>query len=327
MKMTFDALPTVLLVLVSSVLLPTTDQAAAATLQVGSSSRFTEVDTFGSTAAWSRYEPGVGYRLTVRYGGATQTLKTKSRSVPFDADVGTDRHGHVVITYSRCKHEEEAQNRTSTGCSAFVYFLRSKKEVRLRLGSRPGRSTVLPAMWQGALAYATYKDPSRREEAVSHDVRVREAAGRVRSVRGGPSRGSNVADADGKVTSMDLRGRTVAFSWSYSNDCGPVDDDDLFLPFTSEVRTASVDTSDKALVRAICSTDGAVGVPTISPGGLTYTSIDKDRALRLSWRPSVGASSDLDLPPAAAAAAQYGTKIAFVQERGARFIIFVRSPD
>jgi len=201
--------------------------------------------------------------------------------VPFDADLGTDRDGHVVATYSRCRREDDS-SRTPTGCGLFTYNFKSARERPLHLGELTGFSRVMPSMWRGRLAFATYRDPGNRQAAVTHSIRVISPDGAIRRVGGGTRRGPTIADADGVVTRLDLREGNVTYSWSYTLDCGPATDDDLFLPFGTEIWKAQLGRRSQRVTTACNATTGVL-LPRRSMGEGCPTRLRQVRRTRLPF--------------------------------------------
>src|SRR5439155_19173660 len=59
------------------------------------------IDAYHGRVVWS--EPSTaGYRLVVYRRGIARTLPVAPSTVPFDVDLGPDRHGRVVAVYQRC---------------------------------------------------------------------------------------------------------------------------------------------------------------------------------------------------------------------------------
>ncbi len=318
-------------VLVSCALAAYAAPAAAAAMahdvRLASVTRATDVDVLGNTVVWDSYRSGVGYRLMARYGGRIKLLQVRPRSVPFDSDLGTDRDGRVVVTYSRCRREDET-DRTPTGCRLYVYEFRSGRESGFRRGERRGTSRVLPSMWRGRLAYATYRDPANRQEPETHQLRVMSSGGVVRRVVGGTRKDPATADADGVATRLDLRGEQLTFSWAYEKDCRLPEDDDLFLPFGTEIWKARIGQRSQRLVAACSKTTGSVFDPRLDARGLSYLmdGLDPEQALLLREITARGQRHDQQLPSQTVSAAAYGSGLAYVQRRppGDKFDITVQ---
>lgn len=301
--------------------------AAGGGTRLASVSRSTDIDILGTTVVWDSYRSGVGYRLMARYGGRTRLLPVRPRSVPFDSDLGTDRKGRVVVTYSRCRHEK-VHERTPTGCTLHVYTFRSGGERILRRGERRGFSRVLPSMWRGRLAYATYHDPADRQVPETHQLRVISSDGAIRRVGGGTRKDPAVADPDGVAARLDLRGEQVTFSWAYQMDCRSLDDDDLFFPFGTEIWKARVGHRSQRLATACTKTTGSLFDPRLDNRGLSYLFVGLDAAQTVLLReiPAQGAAREQQLPPMTVSAAAYGSVLAYVQQRASAnvFDVFVR---
>ena len=98
---------------------------------------------FGGWLLWSRYDAKRRvYRLVGLHEGRVRTLAIRSRSVPFDVDLGPDARGRTVAVYSRCREEPVTGPpvgpfpfyRTGRGCRLYEYRFSSARERRL--GSR-----------------------------------------------------------------------------------------------------------------------------------------------------------------------------------------------
>src|SRR4051812_13543959 len=68
----------------------------------------TPISAFRGQALWSSAVSTNGnrrYRLRLWANGVARLLPVRSRTIPFDAQLGRDRSGHPVIVYSRCEAE------------------------------------------------------------------------------------------------------------------------------------------------------------------------------------------------------------------------------
>lgn len=107
---------------------------------------------------WSKFDARRGgYVLRSRKDGQTVTLRHRPQRRPFDVDLGTDRHGHIVATYSRCRSES-----TATNCDAYSYSFAERRERRIPQAARPGIDETRPSMWRGRTAFAQRARRGRR---------------------------------------------------------------------------------------------------------------------------------------------------------------------
>lgn len=187
------------------------------------------VSAEGDVVAWSEpFRTGSGkrrYRLVASTGQepARTVRGLRSRSVPFDVDLGRDAHGAVVALYSRCRREADFSREESgqpswdfgAGCSVYQLDVAGGRERRLR--SVDGRGEpFLPSRSGPRVAFGRRVGPRVGLQVL--DLRT----GRQRSLRGGT--GANVRSSEfpdfpelinpGPL-SVDLRGREVLFSWSF----------------------------------------------------------------------------------------------------------------
>lgn len=110
----------------------------------------------GSVLAYSEYDATSRlFRLAVRQGGKTRHARRAVRKRPFDAALGTDRRGQVVITYSVCRrYNGDATDDNSypdKGCSIRVAPLRGLRP-RTVLRTEGGVSFGFGDMEGGVLA-------------------------------------------------------------------------------------------------------------------------------------------------------------------------------
>lgn len=179
----------------------------------------TPVSAGSGWVVWSARDGGI-WRLMGRHRGVVRRLPIRARSVPFDADVGTDRHGHAVITFSRCSEEPLDVGAgvqawwLADGCSTRVVDLGHMRERSAGVPRRRGQSDSTPSMWEGRLAFARRDGPRRRARVLVFDPRTR----RTRALAGDGfgSTGSGVA-----VEALDLGSRVAASLWYARTGAGP----------------------------------------------------------------------------------------------------------
>ena len=226
----------------------------------------TPVAAFASSYAWSRYDPRTRrYRLVIK-SGRTWTARIRPRRVPFDVDLGPGPAGTIVAVYSRCRRETPSfvaigqPNYTdSAGCRLYLYDLLSGRERRLRAGRGAPRSRYKPAIWRRRIAFAS-----------GNAVYVARGTQRPRRLRGG-RRG-------GGPTGIDLRGRRVAYTWTYGTPrcVGGDTGGDRSQLWLDNLRTRS----HRLIERGGCRTDPArlLISPTLSGGAVTWLRNDAELA-------------------------------------------------
>lgn len=119
----------------------------------------------GSVMAYSEFDPTTRrFRLAIRHGGRTQRVIGALRRRPFDAALGTNRQGGVVVTYSSCRRETSAPEDDSgypgDGCSIRAAALRDLKP-RTVLSAEGGVSFGYGDMEGGTLAAIGEREDNR----------------------------------------------------------------------------------------------------------------------------------------------------------------------
>jgi hypothetical protein len=98
---------------------------------------------------------GAGHFVSVRTGGdvlrdgmgAGRRVLVQAPFI-FGADVGTDRHGHPVVVYSRCPTRDER-----TSCRLYTYSYATGRSERLPGVSAPGCSETRPRVDRGDVLF------------------------------------------------------------------------------------------------------------------------------------------------------------------------------
>lgn len=194
--------------------------AAATVAQLGD--RSAKVSGYGDVLAWSAFDERLKrYRLVVKVGdGEARRVKVRSRSLPFDVDVGPDRDGRPLLVYSRCRSEPPPNKRAAPkyaqakGCDLYSYEVASGTERLLDGLSTDSESEYMPSIWRGDVAFAR----RRGRKGIPRLYVRRAGTRRSRRVGAGPSP-LNDYDNDGPM-SLDLRGRRLAYDWRYTLDGG-----------------------------------------------------------------------------------------------------------
>jgi hypothetical protein len=189
-----------------------------------------KISHFGGMTAWSRLDPETGqYRLVIHDGQREHVPLIEPRSVPFDVDLGRDRFGDVVATYSRCQREPRLREgappmpawATGEGCDIFLYSLKrgsARAETRISGASTGAASEFLPSIWRDKVAFSrVYERRDGRRGTVPYlYVRPLESSAPSERQPGG-SRGATGLPGP---TALDLYGRRLAFAWAYEQEGG-----------------------------------------------------------------------------------------------------------
>jgi hypothetical protein len=237
---------------------------------IGTEQRATPLSAFRGMAVWSTYvQRANAYRLRFYANGVTRTLRVPAREVPFDADLGRDRRGRTVITYSRCRREPEggiAQRITPSrvtggGCDIYEYRLSSSRERRLATVSTRHASEYLPTMYGRTLVFVR-RHPKRPGAAGRrpHLRRFDLVTRREHALPGGTigfygNAGTRAAPqpVGGPGPGLlDLRNRRLIVGWEFVNDaCG-----DFSLIQASEVWMIDTSSGEQSqLVGGTCEGD------------------------------------------------------------------------
>lgn len=167
----------------------------------------TPVSAGSGWIVWSARQ-GARWRLTARHAGVTRRLAIAGRFVPFDADVGTDRRGRAVATFSRCESDPQpgpAGGRAwwlADGCRLRVVDLAGGRERPGGVRRPVGASDSTPSMCRGRIAFARRPPPAAGRGAAGRALRRHH-----RRLRALPGRGA------GAVEGLDLGSRLVAVVW------------------------------------------------------------------------------------------------------------------
>ena len=231
----------------------------------------TPISGFGGWLAWSRYDAKRRvYRLVALHEGGVRTLAIRSRSVPFDVDLGPDARGHTVAVYSRCREEPVTGPpvgpfpfyRTGRGCRLYEYRFPSARERQLSVAVPGGRSLFMPAIWRERLVFAASADNGSYAWPPIPRIFVRTAGHRPRAIRAG-NRGRSSGNSNGVGPSrLDIRGQTVVYAWGYlptSDACGA--SEIKASPLTNdELVVQQLGGSRKVVAHGGCPEDGDVSL-------------------------------------------------------------------
>jgi hypothetical protein len=197
---------------------------ARAETTVATVARPTPVNAFGGRLVWSAYDFTLrSYRLMTRFGGVIEALPIAGRSVPFDADLGSDALGRLVVVYSRCRAEPRPQFfitapnwALSRGCDLYRFDFAARRETRIAAASSRGASEYLPTVSRGQIAFARSHGRRVTSRGLRADLYVSSlVGGRETRLSGGTRSRGRVGRVAGPV-GLDLNGRRLAFTWQYS---------------------------------------------------------------------------------------------------------------
>lgn len=189
----------------------------------------TKVSHYGGVTVWSRLDPETGrYRLMAHDGRRTQRLPLRSRSVPFDVELGPSRYGDPTLTYSRCRDEPFVplgRNpmlpvwSSGRGCDVYIYSLAenaSAVESRLRGLSTGGASEFLPSLWRDHVAFARVYERRSGRRGMNPYLYIRNLDGTRGSRRlPGGRRGDRHLEPLGPLALDLYYGRYLSFVWEY----------------------------------------------------------------------------------------------------------------
>jgi hypothetical protein len=172
---------------------------------------------FGGHVVWSAPNPATGrWKLMHWHAGRLTPLPVPERSVPFDADAGSDAQGRPTVVFSRCKADPTSSFgppnwALATGCD--LWWMRLDGGVARKLASvstRSGSETT-PSMWHGAIAFQR----RRADNPVSQLLIRPRHARRLRSLPVGAvaRRGQSSPLPGNAVSALDLGPRALAFVW------------------------------------------------------------------------------------------------------------------
>jgi hypothetical protein len=196
---------------------------------VGDSVTRPRISAYLGSAAWSSYDRSTRrFHLSAYHAGATERLPVRSFNGVVDVDLGPGPDGQLVAVYSRCRgagsRELVGDGGLRTGCDLYRYSFRTRRERKIRAFSSKASSELLPSVWGMRIAFARTRTDRRGGSCVSSVWVGDLKSGRARRLgRGtlGYYKGPPPCYWTNSPTSIDLRGRRVAFSWYYApKTCG-----------------------------------------------------------------------------------------------------------
>jgi hypothetical protein len=187
-------------------------RASAAPQTLGSVAASTRIAAQGGWVVWSTPQGGA-YDLVAWHDGSTRALPIAASPQPFDVDLGTDRRGRVVATFSRCAGKPSS-------CRVRVLDLVSGVERAAGIPRPSGTSDRNPSMWHGRIAFARH-DPRRHgnvDQVLLWSGRTRKLTvlphGAVPTNCPFSGKGAcHGMPVSGTVTGLDLGASLVSFLW------------------------------------------------------------------------------------------------------------------
>ena len=255
--------------------------------------RPTGVTSYAGYTAWSRMTDRecaevrprtcsrLQYSLIINHRGVTYRARVRSRSVPFDADLGPDSRGRPVIVYSRCRRDPSGTTDMGLpayaggdGCDIYQYDIASRIERRVRGLSLRAASEFLPSIWRGGIAFFRRSADEAATEAHLLLARSRRKTISLptasRSEDGSP-RLDGSAGGPGPLA-IDLNGGRIGLAWQTAPRTCPGETDVSPVGFLrSELRLVRAGRS--SLIEGSCGSGGAgtyFTSPQLTPRRLQY---------------------------------------------------------
>lgn len=168
---------------------PTPAQAADTVLTPASDTA--AITAYDGHVVLSKRDPSTNRWALVRWhAGVVDVLPVAQRSVPFDADAGSDASGRPVVVFSRCRQDPAMPTglapapdwQTARGCDLYELSLTGAPAVhKIAIASSRTKSETTPSIWRGAVAFVRHADGGAvpRVHYLPRDAR------RVRTLGGG----------------------------------------------------------------------------------------------------------------------------------------------
>ena len=191
------------------------------------------ITAYGGQVILSRLDPATNRWALVRWhAGIVDVLPVAERSVPFDADAGSDVAGNPVVVYSRCAQDPanlsgspggtdfgagpSADWQTARGCDLYELPLSGKLVEHRLAAASSGQSETTPSMWRGGLAFARHADGS----ATTKLLYLPHGARRPRALGGGSvqtcARFCSAPRSHDSVDQLDIGPSRAVFLWRLS---------------------------------------------------------------------------------------------------------------
>jgi hypothetical protein len=267
----------VIAMLISAAIAAIAPQAAAADTVIAQERAPTKVSAEINRVVWSSYDPATRdyYLMSKETLGAVTRLPVTPRKVPFDVDLGYLGEGEEFAAYSRCKREPSILGggsggllpdyATGSGCDVYLFDFDTKKESRYGQVSSSHASEFLPSVSPaGRIAFARVYERRRGRRGVVPYL-YSNRLGSPHRIHGGP-RGKTGLPGP---TSIDLKGRFLAYGWDFSTRNGGVAASEARLATVSG-RTRLVDRETTGLVARLVLTPGLSYRAAYAPIGIYW---------------------------------------------------------
>ncbi len=194
------------------------------------------VTAYGGYVVFSARAAGSGrWQLMAWHAGVVSALPVPARSVPFDADAGPDASGDPAVVYSRCATEPRYSSNgwqldwaNGRGCRIWELSLLGGAPARVSAIGAPGASDTVPAIWDGAIAFA--RVPAHAAPRVP-EIFLWRAGRPLRRLPGGSPPcppGTSCPNSHAWAVSMSLDASVLAIDWELRGyhlepaGCGPI---------------------------------------------------------------------------------------------------------
>jgi hypothetical protein len=182
------------------------------------------VTALNGTVVWSAYDSAdQRYHLMAFRSGQATALPVPSADSVFDADLGIDAAGKLIVSYSRCRQPREKlpfiMAPATADCDLYRYRFGDPGEQKLTAFSRAGTSEFLPSIWGNRIAFARTKTGAGGRSCVTAVWLGDIATGRQRRLATGNLgnyKSASPCHLRTTPTSIDVRGRDIAFAWYFA---------------------------------------------------------------------------------------------------------------
>ena len=167
------------------------------------------VSAHGGRLVWSAFDAATGrYALMTASAGGVAAVAVAQRARPFDADLGEDADGRVVVVYSRCAEDPLGPR---AGCEVREVGFAAGAREHVLLAGVADADPLLPSRWHERVAVA------RRTPGGARAARLCRASGapRCRTLAGGPT---GATQRTAGPQSIDIDARRIAMGWFWDVD-------------------------------------------------------------------------------------------------------------
>jgi len=230
------------------------------------------VTAYGGYVVFSARAGTAGsWQLMAWHDGVMEALPVPARSVPFDADAGPDANGNPAVVYSRCSTEPgyasdewQLDWANGRGCRIWELSLLGGVPARVSAIGAPGASDTVPAIWDGAIAFA--RVPAHAAPRVPEIYLWRGGRPLRRLPAGSPPcpPATSCPNSHAWAISMSLDGSVLAIDWELRGyhvaraGCGPIGGE-LFEVLADELGDGAQAIADSG---GFDGCDGGVFLPT-----------------------------------------------------------------